>query len=348
MLTSLPLIDRPLGRTPVRRRAGPVVGSEVYAALDLGTNNCRMLVARPTASGFYVVDAYSQATRLGEGLIGAGQLCDAAVERTVRALAQCASKMRRRGATRTRHVATEACRQAANCDAFISRVAAETGLDIEIISAQEEARLALAGCAALLDRRLGHALVFDIGGGSTELMWVRSDRGVTAHIEAMASLPVGVVTLGESHSAELTTIEGYHRTVEELVERFRSFEEDCRLCGRIRARKMQMLGTSGTVTTLGGVYLDLPRYDRAAVDGLSIPFSAISTLSHRLAAMTAEQRSQHPCIGRDRADLVVAGCAILEAICRIWPLGRLRVADRGVREGMLLNMIRADMAAAAE
>ncbi len=348
MLTSLPLTEGPSLPTPTRRRGGRVVGSEVYAALDLGTNNCRMLVARPTGSGFHVVDAFSQATRLGEGLVGAGLLCDAAVERTLRALAQCAAKMRRRGATRTRHVATQACRQAANCDTFIARVADETGLDIEIISAQEEARLALAGCAALLDRRLGHALVFDIGGGSTELMWVRSDRGTPAHIEAMASLPVGVVTLGESHAAQLATVEGYHRTVEELVERFRGFEEDCRLCGRIRARKMQMLGTSGTVTTLGAVYLDLPRYDRAAVDGLAIPFSAISSLSHRLAAMTPEQRALHSCIGSDRADLVVAGCAILEAICQIWPLGRLRVADRGVREGMLLNMIRADMAAAAE
>jgi exopolyphosphatase/guanosine-5'-triphosphate,3'-diphosphate pyrophosphatase len=189
--------------------------------------------------------------------------------------------------------------------------------------------------------------VFDIGGGSTELMWVRIERGRPAHIEAMASLPVGVVTLAETRDGELAAPGGFQRLVEELIERLRSFEDDCRLAGRIRARKVQMLGTSGTVTTLGGIYLDLPRYDRSAVDGLTMPFTAISAMNRRLAGMSAAERAAHPCIGRDRADLVVAGCAILEAICRIWPLGRLRVADRGVREGLLLSMMQGEPAAAA-
>lgn len=321
-------------------------GRNVYAALDLGTNNCRMLVARPAVRGFQVIDAFSRATRLGEGLAGSGALSDAAMDRTILALKTCVDKISRRGVTRARYVATQACRQASNCCNFVGRVAAETGLEIEIISAQEEARLALAGCASLLDRRLTHALVFDIGGGSTELMWVRLDRGTPEHIEAMASLPFGVVTLTETR--ELSSLAGYDCLVDALADEFRAFEAECRLAGRIRARKMQMLGTSGTVTTLGGVYLDLPRYDRAAVDGLVMPFGAITEVSRRLAAMAPEERCQHPCIGQERSELVVAGCAILEAICRIWPLGRLRVADRGVREGMLLNMMRADVAAAAE
>lgn len=329
-----------------RRRAGCADGN-VYAALDLGTNNCRMLVARPGRHGFHVVDAFSRATRLGEGLAASGALSDSAMARTVAALKLCVDKMGRRGVTRARHVATEACRRATNCDDFVARVAAETGLEIEIISAQEEARLALAGCAALLDRRISHALVFDIGGGSTELIWVRLDRGAPEHIEAMASLPVGVVTLAETCERELSSVDGYGRIVAGLEEGFRGFEADCRLAGRIRARKMQMLGTSGTVTTLGGVYLDLPRYERTAVDGLVMPFSAIEAMSRRLAGLSLAERAAHPCIGRDRAELVVAGCAILEAICRVWPLGRLRVADRGVREGMLLNMMQAETAAAA-
>lgn len=327
---------------------GVPAGRNVYAALDLGTNNCRMLVARPAVRGFQVIDAFSRATRLGEGLALSGALSDHAMDRTVHALKACADKMGRRGVTRARYVATQACRQASNCSSFVERVAGETGLDIEIITAQEEACLALAGCASLLDRRLSHALVFDIGGGSTELMWVRLDRGAPARIEAMASLPFGVVTLTETRAHALGSLDSYGSLVDELAERIRPFETDCRLAGRIRARKMQMLGTSGTVTTLGGVYLDLPRYDRTAVDGLVMPFTAIAAVSRRLAAMPAEQRIEHPCIGHERGDLVIAGCAILEAICRIWPVGRLRVADRGVREGLLLNMMRADVAAAAE
>jgi len=324
------------------------LGENVYAALDLGTNNCRMLVARPGNRGFHVIDAFSRATRLGEGLAGSGRLCEAAMERTIQALKLCVDKMGRRGVTRARHVATEACRQAANCDGFVARVAAETGIEIEIIAAAEEARLALAGCAGLLDPRLGHALVFDIGGGSTELMWVRHERGAPERIEAVTSVPVGVVTLTESRGAQLSSLAGYDRLVAELVERFRPFEDECRLAGRIAARKLQILGTSGTVTTLAGVYLDLPRYDRSAVDGVVMPYSAVGAISRRLAATPPERRADHPCIGTDRADLVVAGCAILEAICRVWPLGRLRVADRGVREGMLLTMMQADMTAAAE
>lgn len=320
----------------------------VYAALDLGTNNCRMLVARPAARGFQVIDAYSRATRLGEGLALSGELSDPAMERTIQALKTCVDRMGRRGVTRARYVATQACRQASNCCSFVQRVVDETGLEIEIISAREEAGLALAGCASLLDRRLSHALVFDIGGGSTELMWVRLDRGAPERIEAMASLPFGVVTLTETEGEALSSLAGYDRLVANLADALRPFESHCRLAGRIRARKMQMLGTSGTVTTLGGVYLDLPRYDRCAVDGLVMPFGAITAVSRRLAAMPPETRSQHPCIGQERGDLVVAGCAILEAICRIWPLGRLRVADRGVREGLLLNMMQADVAAAAE
>jgi len=327
---------------------GVPAGRNVYAALDLGTNNCRMLVARPAVRGFQVIDAFSRATRLGEGLARSGALSEAAMDRTIQALKTCVDKIGRRGVTRARYVATQACRQATNCPNFVDRVITETGLEIEIISAQEEARLALAGCASLLDRRLTHALVFDIGGGSTELMWVRLDRGTPEHIEAMASLPFGVVTLTETEEDSLSSLAGYDRLVAALAEEFRVFEAECRLAGRIRARKMQMLGTSGTVTTLGGVYLDLPRYDRTAVDGLVMPFGAITEVSRRLAAMPPEERCQHPCIGQERSELVVAGCAILEAICRIWPLGRLRVADRGVREGLLLNMMRADVAAAAE
>ncbi|MBY0429962.1 MAG: Ppx/GppA family phosphatase [Rhodospirillales bacterium] len=307
-----------------------------------------MLVAKPEGKSFRVIDAFSRPVRLGEGVANSGVLSDAAIGRTIDALQACAAKMRKRGVTRARHVATEACRRAGNCDYFLSRVAAETGLDIEIISVEEEARLALAGCAPLLDRHLRHALVFDIGGGSTELLSVHVRDGVPVGVEAMASLPVGVVTLAEQVGCGLEGSAGYTRVVAELRAALAVFDRRSTLRRHIANGRAQMLGTSGTVTTLGALHLGLPKYDRAAVDGLVMSFADIIRVSHMLASMTAAERVGLACIGTDRADLVVAGCAILEAICLTWPIGRLRVADRGVREGVLMGLMHGSVVKAAE
>ncbi len=315
----------------------------VYGALDLGTNNCRLLLATPAFDGFRVIDAFSRITRLGEGLADSGALSEPAMTRTVAALRYCAQRLAQRGVQHVRAVATEACRRASNCAAFLTRIEAETGLSLEIISAEEEARLALAGCAALLDRNPPCGLVFDIGGGSTELIRVRvcPDTGMP-EIEAFLSLPFGVVTLAEECGPAIHEPCGYAATVDQLIGALHDFDRDGSLGRLAAAAEVQMLGTSGTVTTLAGVHLNLARYSRPAVDGLLMDFNAVATVSRRLLSATAEQRAAHPCIGRERADLVVAGCAILEAICRVWPAGRLRVADRGVREGVLLSMMHAD------
>lgn len=315
----------------------------VYAALDLGTNNCRLLMAVPAGQSFRVIDAFSRTTRLGEGLAATGMLSEAAIARTVSVLRQCVGRMERRGVSRFRSVATEACRRAGNCHHFLDLVRAETGLEMEIISAEEEARLALAGCSPLLDRSLSDALVFDIGGGSTELMHVRvSRRRGAEEVLSMVSLPLGVVTLAEARGAALHDPEGYAETVDDLCHMLAVFDMDGALSRLVEQGRVQMLGTSGTVTTLAGVHLRLPRYDRTAVDGLVMDFADLSRVSRLLAGSGAEERASHPCIGSERADLVVAGCAILDAICRLWPVGALKVADRGVREGVLLSMMRAD------
>lgn len=319
----------------------------LYGALDLGTNNCRLLLAKPCDDGFHVVEAFSRITRLGEGLANCGYLSETAIERTLCALRQCAQRLERRGAYRVRSVATEACRRAANGPAFLERVFDDTGLILETISAEDEARLALAGCAPLLDRTLPYALVFDIGGGSTELIKVK--LGATAagdSVETLASLPLGVVTLAEEQGERLHEAAGYAAAVDLLTERLRPFDRQSGCGPLVAAGQVQMLGTSGTVTTLAGVHLGLPRYDRALVDGLVMEFSAVAAISRRLVTADATERAAHPCIGETRADLVVAGCAILEAICRLWPADRLTVADRGVREGVLLSMMQADRMAA--
>ncbi len=312
----------------------------LYAALDLGTNNCRMLVARPWDDGFRVVDCFSRITRLGEGLAASGRLSAAAMARTVEALSHCAERMARNRVTQARLVATEACRRAANHRCFAERVYDATGLALEIITPAEEAALALAGCASLLAEEKPWALVFDIGGGSTELLWV-SHRPGESRIAGVVSLPLGVVTLAETRGAELACESGYDRVVADVVRQLAPFEARHAIAGALAAGAVQMLGTSGTVTTLAALHLDLDRYDRSRIDGLQLSFHDIAAVTRRLAGMDSAARARHPCVGPDRADLVVAGCAILEAMCRLWPLGSLRVADRGVREGVLLTMMRA-------
>jgi exopolyphosphatase/guanosine-5'-triphosphate,3'-diphosphate pyrophosphatase len=311
----------------------------VYAALDLGTNNCRMLVAKPEGADFQVVDSFSRVTRLGEGLSRSGRLAPEAMDRTLEALKRCADKMHRRRVNVSRHVATEACRRAVNCDEFLARVERETGLALEIITAHEEATLALKGCSGLIDHGVPHALLFDIGGGSTEVLYVKVPGDGSVTVEGCISLPMGVVTVAEDCGGGDLCERTYNDVAGHAQRLLMPFEQVHRIDERIMARDIQMIGTSGTVTTLGGLALGLPRYDRATVDGITLDFATLLEKSRMLCRMSLQQRAAEPCIGWQRADLVLAGCAILEAICRLWPVGKLRVADRGLREGLLMDLI---------
>ena len=315
----------------------------VYAALDLGTNNCRLLVARRTGRSFRIIDAFSRIVRLGEGIAQSGRLSEAAMDRTVAALAVCADKMARRKVTQARAVATEACRRAQNCETFLERVRAETGIPIEIIASHEEARLVMVGCAPLLDRRTPFALVLDIGGGSTELVWLRVPRDPRAAPQVLdfVSVPFGVVTLSDGYDGRAVTEEAYGTMVAEVRAALAPFERANAIARRIERGAVQMLGSSGTVTTLAAIHLELPRYNRIAVDGSSLSFAEVESVSRRLLGMDYAARAAHPCIGSERADLVLAGCAILQAICLLWPVGRVRVADRGLREGILQGLVAA-------
>lgn len=317
---------------------------QAYAALDLGTNNCRLLIARPSGEDFTVIDAFSRVVRLGEGLAKSGKLSDAAMERTLGALKVCADKLRRRNVHLARSVATEACRRATNGAAFIERVRQETGIVLDIISAQEEARLAVLGCHILLEGGDGPAVIFDIGGGSTELVLIEPD-GKIPRILDWQSVPWGVVSLTdtvEGHEHDRNAREDRYRRMRQLVsDSFADFAE--RIAIRSRgAREIRLLGTSGTVTTLASLHLELPQYDRRQVDGLIVPSASMRDICTRLSSMSPAERGALPCIGNDRADLVVAGCAILEAILDLWPAERLGVADRGIREGILRSLMAAD------
>jgi len=312
-----------------------------YAAIDLGTNNCRLLVARATPFGFRVVDAFSRIVRLGEGLSRSNRLSDAAIARTLDALKVCGRKMDRRGVTARRAVATEACRQAANCREFLALVEAETGIRLEIISAEEEGRLALAGAAPLLDRRWPYALVFDIGGGSTELMWIRVPRRGPMQLLDQISISRGVVGLSERYGGDHVPAAAYQAMMDEVLHLMVDFEARNGIRPLVESGRVQMLGTSGTVTTLAGIRMGLPRYDRTRVDGSYLTSADARRVSCELRALDLAGRAAHPCVGPDRADLVVAGCAVLEAILDLWPVERLRIADRGLREGILSELIAA-------
>jgi exopolyphosphatase/guanosine-5'-triphosphate,3'-diphosphate pyrophosphatase len=312
-----------------------------YGAIDLGTNNCRLLIARPNEGAFTVIDAFSRIVRLGEGLSQTGRLSQAAMDRAVAALGVCADKLRRRNVSLSRSVATEACRRASNGDEFADRVHNETGIVLDIIEPAEEARLAVLGCHKLLEPGDGPALIFDIGGGSTELVLVdQSDSG--PKIKAWWSAPWGVVSLTESEGKE--ALEGPDRLKAYLRMRERARRAFANFATMLPENRegIRLLGTSGTVTTLASVHLALPAYDRRAVDGLHVPIEAMQKISSTIAGMDYDERSGLPCIGNERADLVVAGCAILEAIIEIWPAKNLGVADRGIREGILRSLMARD------
>ena len=313
----------------------------IYAALDLGTNNCRLLIAAPTGDGFRVLDSFSRIIRLGEGISATGSISDAAIERAIAALSICSDKIRYRKARRLRLIATEACRAAGNADSFRDRVAAETGIKLEVIDRETEATLAVIGCSPLLDAKGRGAILFDIGGGSTELVRIERDPDVpdsAPRIKAWMSIPLGVVSIAEKFGGRDVTRESYARMVAEVAQHIAPFAAEHG--GDLR--DMHMLGTSGTVTTLAGVYLNLSRYDRRRIDGIWMNNSDVTAVIEKLLGMSYQERVNNNCISIERADLVLAGCAILDAIRDAFPLPRLRVADRGLREGMLVEMMRED------
>ena len=334
--------------------ASAAIYRHAYAAIDLGTNNCRLLIARPSGENFVVIDAFSRVVRLGEGLAQTGQLSDMAMDRAVAALSVCADKLRRRKVTLARSVATEACRRASNGPAFIARVREETGIALDIISAEEEARLAVLGCHILLEPGHGPAMVFDIGGGSTELVLIENGPTVPRILD-WKSVPWGVVSLTESCMAEGASAADRAARYAEMRGRVAaSFADFAERIGPHRSRaaasaqglgSLRLLGTSGTVTTLASLHRDLPQYDRTAVDGLVVPAEAMRAITTQLSSLSLDDRRLVPCIGRERADLVVAGCAILDTILDLWPAARLGVADRGIREGILRGLISAGDAA---
>ena len=333
-------IDAPFGGPLARFGDGRAAAT--YAALDLGTNNCRLLIVRPTADGFRVIDAFSRIVRLGEGLSLTGRLGEPAIARTLEALRICRDKMASRGVTRARTIATEACRSAVNGSDFVDRVREQLGIELEIVDRETEARLAAAGVGDLADRDARSIVMFDIGGGSSEIIWLGvEERGRRARtVRAWESMRLGVVSLAEKFGGVDVTDKTFAAMTAYVSEALAPFVD--KVAGERRCGRFHLLGTSGTVTTVAGVHLNLPRYDRRAVDGLWLGRSEVDEAIARLRSMSYAERAANACIGQERADLVLAGCAILQAIRTQFPAERLRIADRGLREGILSQLMRED------
>ena len=321
-----------------RRRKSQGNPSGIIAALDLGTNNCRLLIASPKPGGFKVIDGFSKIVRLGEGVSLSGKLSQVAMDRTTLALKMCAERIVNRGVSHGRYIATEACRKAKNGEEFLAYIEKEVGLRLETITSQEEAELTLTGCRPLFNLSTPYALTFDVGGGSAEILWVKLNEGQKPIILDWISLPCGVVTMTEHYGNPDISSESYIKMVNDIRALLQPFEDKHAISRAMANNEVQMLGTAGTVTTIAGVQMGLKRYNRSLVDGSWLDFDTVFSLCTKLVKASFEERAAYDCIGRNRAELVVAGCGALEAICKTWPAGRLRVADRGVREGILLGL----------
>ncbi len=338
-------------RRPDQGNTQNVESLPLFAALDLGTNNCRLLIARPIAypsrmeHGIKVLDTFSRIVRLGEGLSVDHKFLPDAMNRTLIALKSCKKKLERFEIPYVRFVATEACRQAENSPEFLARVKEEIGIDIEIISNEEEAKLAFLGCSTLLNPQAENALVFDIGGGSTEFMWVKRDNAAPPEmlcehrIVDWLSLDQGVMNLSEKFGGMAFAEEYFDEIVGHLVKRLREFDKKNKIADAIKTGKVQMLSTSGTLTTLAAIHLGLSHYERSRVDGYAFSMDDLRDAVQSILAMSAAERFASHCIGPDRSDYIISGCALFEAICTLWPVQQITIADRGVREGIIIHLM---------
>jgi len=313
--------------------------NKYYGAIDLGTNNCRLLIAHQQNNGFKIVSSFSKIVRLGEGLTTNGFLSEVAMIRTLKAISTCADRLKHHNVTIIRSIATEACRQAKNCEEFFYRIEKNTGLKFETISSKEEAHLAMVGCKNLLTENCAHTLAFDIGGGSTEIIWSNLNHAGNHEIKDVLSLPFGVLTLSENYDANSEFNKFYNKIVNQIMNDLRPFCTKNGIQNEILKKNVQMLGIAGTVTTLGAVHQNLSYYKRSKIDGLKIRFKELVAIAQFLSGLDFEARAAIPCVGQERAKLILPGCAILEAIFKLWPVGQLRVADRGLREGILMELM---------
>lgn len=311
--------------------------AEYLAAIDLGTRNCRLIIAKHHGGQIEIVDLFSRFVCLGEGVAQSRRLGRKAMERTITVLKQCAKRLSHYPNVVFSGVTTDAVRRAENAQSFLRRVARETGLKLEMIDEKEEAYYEVLGCARVLDMRKKRHIIFDIGGGSSEIILCSLDQEKRVRIDEMLSLPYGVVNLYES--VDKLTFTSYTSIVEEVQNLCRRFL--VAHLGDLASQDVsafQVIGTSGTTTTVAAMHHNLKMYDRERVDGTSLCFEDVQKVIHYVQSLSPAERRSNAFCGHVEDDLVLTGFAILEGILRAVPCMYFTVTDAGVRDGLIRTL----------
>ena len=295
------------------------------AAIDIGSNSLRMLVGDVVCDQIVPEHYFRHVTRLGGGYNPLFGISAEASARTLPVLELFAQILDKMEPTCTRVVATEAVRRAVNGQQFVADVLARTGFIVEIIDGDEEAALSSAGVLAGLKPQPVAALVFDIGGGSTEFIVIKDGKRLW-----QKSYPLGVVSLAEAPAPEL----GIERVLTLLV------KDLCAagLSALLADERCELVGTAGTVTTLAALDLAMIEYDWQRINNYTLSHSTLLSLYELLLPLTATERELLPGMEKGRGDLIVHGAGIVLSLIKLWGKERLRVSDFGLLEGILLSM----------
>ena len=296
----------------------------MQAAIDVGSNTVRMLIGECRDNMLYPEKYYRSISRLAGGFSPQNELADESMERTLDVLNRYSKILQSSGVADVRVVGTAALRRAVNRQLFVDRVQTETGLVIEIIDGAEEARLMARGVLSVVQPVPAAAVIFDIGGGSTEFVCVQQGM-----IKFQQSYALGVVQLSEGFS----TVQQRNNYVAQVVSRFVAM-----LAGHdLLAQPYQLIGTAGTLTTLAAMHLQLAEYDARLINNHVIPAGYLRTLQLKLQAMSEFERENLIGMEKGRGDLILPGLDIVLQLLERFELKELKIADSGLLEGVLLE-----------
>lgn len=303
----------------------------VFASIDLGTNTVRLLVVTGNSKGFTTLHSNQLITRLGEGLSHSGILKDIAMERTIKAVLDFKREASKYSPFAIWVAATSAVREAKNRNEFIEKIREVTGLELEVIPWEEEARRTLLGVFSGLDGNIKKAIVFDIGGGSTEYILTVDKRLVKS-----VGTALGVVHLSEKYIRKDPVDDGELIILESVItNKIRNVKSQLHdvLC---TMHDVRLIGTAGTVTTIAALDLNLHPYDPAKVNGYVLNIENVKEILKKLKNMTLEERRNIPALESGREDLIIPGAVIVIKTMEIFGFNEMIVSDYGLREGIIL------------
>ena len=300
-----------------------------FAAIDLGSTNCRLVIVDIIEDKYKIICSFSEILNLGRNLSFSNEFNDEIIEKTIEIFKIISQKLKYYNVLSYRCVATEACRQSINSDELVKRIHERTNIEIEIIPSKEEARLCLKSCLNHNVNLNDFNLVFDIGGGSTEI--IIFDSIYSNKDFDFLSIPIGVINFSEKVSLFKT-----EKVLGQLEKQMMFFSKK----KKIHNEPISIIGSCGTVTTLCAIHLKLNYYQKSLVDNTLLEIEDLKQTCNFVKRLSSEEKEKHPCIGPQRINLLDNGILILEKILESWPVKRILVSDRGLREGIILDQIK--------